>query len=90
MADGTGGSFFPFGWQANEQIDLRSLLTADDPTPNLAGIPLGNASAMWPWYTQEWNRGEAYADAIYCELVLKWMWLCTYRWKQYEVRDLMA
>ena len=90
MHDGTGGSFFPFAWQADESIDLASLLTASDPTPKIAGIPMGRTSVTWPWFTQEWTRSERYANAIYCELELKYMWLCLYRWKHYEVRDLKA
>ncbi len=88
MMDGTGGSFFPFAWMAKEGVDLMSLLSAEDPTPSIPGIPTGKPSITWPWFTQEWTRSERYANAIYCELELKYMWLCLYRWKQFEVRDL--
>ena len=90
MMDGTGGSFFPFAWQADATIDLMTLLSSEDPTPTIPGIPMGKPSITWPWFTQEWTRSERYANAIYSELELKYMWLCLYRWKQYEVRDLMA
>lgn len=90
MQNGMGGSFFPFAWQAPDTVDLESLLSADDPTPSIPGIQMGNSAVTWPWFTQEWTRSERYANAIYSELELKYMWLCLYRWKQFEVRDLQA
>lgn len=91
MMDGSGGSFFPLAWTGPEDnMDLRSLLLADDPTPSISGIPTGKPSMFMPWWTQEWTRSERYANAIYTELESMYMWLCLYRWKHYEVRDLRA
>ena len=87
--NGQGGSFFPLAWVAKQDnVDITSLITAPDPTPNIQGLPMGTGSSTWPWFTQEWVRSERYANAIYCELELKYMWLCLYRWKQFEIRDL--
>lgn len=89
--NGRDGAFFPLAWMNNsENVDIRSLLLASDPTPNIPGIPLGKADMGMPWFTQEWGRGEKYANAIYNTLEAMCMWICLYRWKMYETRDLEA
>ena len=91
MGNGMDPSFFPLFWMKSDRdFSLADLMLADDPTPPPVGMPIGNADMKLPWFTQEWTRSERYANAIYCELELMFMWLCLYRWKHYETRDLMA
>ena len=86
--DGSGGSFFPLAWSPKQTLDIMELLSSPDPTPKIDGMPMGNAAMTWPWWMEMWQKSERYASAIFCELELKWMWLCTYRWKQFEVRGI--
>ena len=89
MMNGMDPSFFPMFWlKSDRDFSLEDLLLADDPTPTFNGMPLGDGRTTMPWFTQEWVRSERYANAIYCELELMYMWICLYRWKMYEVRDL--
>ena len=91
MGNGKDASFFPLFWmKTDSDFSLADLMLADDPTPPNMGIPIGDPNAVIPWFTQMWQFSERYANAIYCELELMYMWLCLYRWKNYEVRDLIA
>lgn len=91
MGNGMDSSFFPLFWlKSDRDFSLTDLLLAPDPTPPNSGVPIGNANMSIPWFTQNWKQSERYANGIYCNLELMYMWLNLYRWKHYETRDLMA
>lgn len=89
MPDGTDGSFFPVAWDPSESMDLDSLIQETDPSMMPRGTPFGTPM-KFPWYTQGWTRSDRHADALYNELQAKYAYICLYRWKHFEVRDLSA
>lgn len=93
MPDGTQGSFFPLYWRPADIEDITDLLPSgmflDLPPSTGEDISFGMDMQI-PWYSQEWQRGSSNADAIFAVLQLKYCYVCLYRWKQFEVRDLQA
>lgn len=88
MTDGRGGSYFPLWWDESESITLEGMITgktADLPR----GVPMGGQMRM-PWGDMGWTRSDRHADALYTDLLAKYLDICLYRWKQYSVKDLQS
>ena len=88
MTDGRGGSYFPLWWDEMESVTLEQMITgktADLPR----GVPMGGQMRQ-PWGDMGWSRSDRYADAIYTDLLAKYMDVCPYRWKHYTVQDLQS
>ena len=88
MMDGRGASYCPLWWDEMEGVSLENMITgktADLPK----GTPLGGPMKQ-PWGDAGWHRSDRHADAIYTDLMCKYMDVCLYRWKHYTVRNLQA
>jgi hypothetical protein len=87
---GVGASWYPCLWQPPGMQRMRPVDGGPFQMNNaIPGVRLGRPMSI-PIYAQEWARHTSKADAISSPLQLKQANVCTYRWKQFEVRDLQA
>ena len=87
MPNGDMGSFFPLAWDSASSMGLDEMIGEKDPSQRAKGIPFGTPM-KFPWYFLGWTRSDRHADAIYNNIMCKYMYICLYRWKQFEIRDL--